>query len=297
MPVELDLPAIILSLLLLMVGISSIAFWFARWLAPRDLIQEKEPIPFWSIGWINFGIFICALIVGVFVIQSFGIKILNALDIIKLNPDPEKTLTADVALASILLLQVPIILIIFSLRRYYPLNFAGNFEHKKMAWLKALKKATPVFLRFLPIIWITSIAWNILLEYLRSAGIVEATPPQELVELFSSGGNPFLITCLALAAVFLAPYVEEILFRGCIYRFFKSQTLIPFAQFISGVIFAAIHGNLASFGPLIVVGILLAHVYEKEGSLRVSICFHALFNAFSLVLILLASHSTVIPVP
>jgi membrane protease YdiL (CAAX protease family) len=165
-----------------------------------------------------------------------------------------------------------------------------------MPWLKALKRATPTFLRFLPIIWITSIAWNILLEYLRSVGVVEATPPQELVQLFSSGGNPYLITCLALAAIFLAPYVEEILFRGCIYRFLKSQTLIPFAQFISGIIFAAIHGNLASFGPLIVVGILLAHIYEKEGSLRVSIFFHALFNAFSLVLILLASHSEVIPV-
>jgi membrane protease YdiL (CAAX protease family) len=297
MPIELDLPAIILSLLLLIVSIGSIAFWFARWLAPRDLIQDKEPIPFWSIGWINFGIFICALIVGVFVIQTFGIKILTAFEIIKLDHDPEKALTAGIALASILLLQVPVILIIFGLRRYYPLNFAGNFEHKKMPWLKALKNAAPSFLRFLPIIWITSIVWNILLEYLRSMGVVEATPPQELVQLFSLGGNPLLITCLALAAIFLAPYVEEILFRGCIYRFLKSQTLIPFAQFISGVIFAAIHGNLASFGPLIVVGILLAHVYEKEGSLRVSICFHALFNAFSLVLILLASRSEVIPVP
>jgi membrane protease YdiL (CAAX protease family) len=297
MPIELDLPAIILSLLLLIVSIGSIAFWFARWLAPRDLIQDKEPIPFWSIGWINFGIFICALIVGVFVIQTFGIKILTAFEIIKLDHDPEKALTAGIALASILLLQVPVILIIFGLRRYYPLNFAGNFEHKKMPWLKALKNAAPSFLRFLPIIWITSIVWNILLEYLRSMGVVEATPPQELVQLFSLGGNPLLITCLALAAIFLAPYVEEILFRGCIYRFLKSQTLIPFAQFISGVIFAAIHGNLSSFGPLIVVGILLAHVYEKEGSLRVSICFHALFNAFSLVLILLASRSEVIPVP
>jgi membrane protease YdiL (CAAX protease family) len=132
---------------------------------------------------------------------------------------------------------------------------------------------------------------------LRSMGIVDATPPQELVELFSGGGNPFLIALLALSAIVLAPYVEEILFRGCIYRFLKSKTLIPFAQLISGVLFAAIHGNLASFGPLIVVGILLAHVYEKEGSLRMAICFHACFNAFSLTLILLASNSEVLPLP
>jgi membrane protease YdiL (CAAX protease family) len=40
-----------------------------------------------------------------------------------------------------------------------------------------------------------------------------------------------------------------------------------------------------------VVGILLAHVYETEGNLWVAVSFHALFNSFSLVMLLLINQS------
>ena len=295
MPPAPDLPAILLTLLFLGVLGGSLALWFARWLAPKQAIQEHEPLAAWSIGWINFGIFLCALVVGIYLCQILGFSVLGATGIIE-SDIPEK-LTPKYALVSILLLQFPALFIILGLRNYYPHQFSGAFENKRYPWLQALRQTLPFFLRYLPLIWLASILWNVVLSGLRSIGIVDAPPPQEIVELFSSGGSPVLITLLALSAVLLAPYVEEILFRGCIYRFFKSKTLIPFAQFISGVIFALIHGNLASFGPLIVVGILLAHIYEKEGSLRMAICFPALFNAFSLAFILLASNSEVVPLP
>jgi membrane protease YdiL (CAAX protease family) len=290
-----DLPAILLSLLFLGALGGSLALWFARWLAPRETIQEKEPLAAWPIGWINFGIFLCSLLVGIYLVQTLGFSILTALGMLE-SEIPEQ-LTLGLALVSILLLQFPALFIILGLRNYYPQQFSGAFETRLLPWLIALRKTFPIFLRYLPLVWIASLLWNFIVMGLRSMGIVDATPPQELVELFSGGGNPFLIALLALSAIVLAPYVEEILFRGCIYRFLKSKTLIPFAQLISGVLFAAIHGNLASFGPLIVVGILLAHVYEKEGSLRMAICFHACFNAFSLTLILLASNSEVLPLP
>lgn len=321
MPTTLDFPTLLLAILLVSVCVGSLALWLARWLAPRNLIQTQEPIPTWAIGWINFGIFICALVVGVFVLQTYGFKFLSALDVISvptfedssvpldsdLNSDAELEssetaaaeieITPELALTSILLLHVPILLIILGLRRFYPSQFAGRYESNPLPWLKAMKRAVPNFLRYLPLIWIAGIIWNIILGILISVGVIDKAPPQELIEIFGMGGSPYVIGSLALSAILLAPYVEEILFRGCIYRFFKTQTLLPFAQFISGVIFAAIHGNLASFGPLIVVGILLAHTYEREGSLRVSICFHAFFNAFSLTMIYLASQSEVVPLP
>lgn len=296
MPPELDLPAILVSLLFLVALLSSLALWFARWLYPKQPIQEQAALAAWSIGWINFGIFICSLLVGVYLSQVLGFNGLTSLGVLEINKDSE-VLTPELALASILLLQGPILLVIYILRNYYPNQFSGAFETRILPWLKAARKTVPIFLRFLPLIWIASLVWNFLLMWLHSIGIVDHTPPQELVELFSRGEQPFLIALIALTAVFMAPYVEEVLFRGCIYRFLKSKTLIPFAQFISAVIFAAIHGNLSSLGPLIVVGILLAHIYEKEGSLRMAICFHAFFNAFSLTLIILASNSEVVPIP
>lgn len=292
----LDLPAILVSLLFLVVLLSSLALWFAHWLSPKQAIQEYAPLTAWPIGWINFGIFICSLLVGVYLIQVISFNLLISIDILGLEKDTE-VLTPQLALASIILLQGPILLLIYVLRNYYPNQFSGTFEIRVLPWLKAARKTLPIFLRYLPLIWIASLLWNLILIGLRSVGIVDNTPPQELVELFSRGEQPALIALIALTAIFLAPYVEEVLFRGCIYRFLKSKTLIPFAQFISAVIFAAIHGNLSSFGPLIVVGILLAHIYEKESSLRMAICFHAFFNAFSLTLILLASNSEVVPIP
>ncbi|NCG09154.1 MAG: CPBP family intramembrane metalloprotease [Verrucomicrobia bacterium] len=295
MPPAPDLPAVLLTLLLLGAVGGSLALWFARWLAPHQPIQEHEPLAAWSIGWINFGIFLCSLLVGIYLIQILGFGMLTALGV--LDSEIPEQLTPGLALASIVLLQFPALFIILGLRNYYPRQFSGTLETRLLPWLIAARKTFPTFLRYLPLIWIASILWNYIVKGLRSLGIVNAAPPQELVELFSGGGSPILIALLALSAVLLAPYVEEILFRGCIYRFLKSKTLIPFAQLISGVLFAAIHGNLSSFGPLIVVGILLAHVYEKEGSLRMAICFHAFFNAFSLTLILLAANSEVVPLP
>ena len=55
------------------------------------------------------------------------------------------------------------------------------------------------------------------------------------------------------------------------------------------------HANLMSFVPLVIVGVLLARAYEKSGNLLVPIWFHAFFNAFSLLMLLITSLSEVIP--
>ena len=108
--------------------------------------------------------------------------------------------------------------------------------------------------------------------------------PQQAVEIFTAGASPATLTLLALFAVILAPVAEEIIFRGCIYRFLKSKLPTRLAMFVSGVFFACVHANLMALVPLIAVGYLLAHVYEKERNILVPICFHALFNLLTLLM-------------
>jgi membrane protease YdiL (CAAX protease family) len=144
----------------------------------------------------------------------------------------------------------------------------------------------------LPIIWIVSFAWSQLLTKLQQLSIIDEFPPQELIKLFTYGGDPVAITLLAACAVVLAPIVEELIFRAGIYRFLKSQASLLTAQIISGVFFAVMHGNLMSFLPLVAVGIILARVYERSGSILVSMCFHACFNGFSLLILLIMSQSS-----
>ena len=148
---------------------------------------------------------------------------------------------------------------------------------------------------FLPLIWIVSLIWTNILGGFQTVGWIEEIEQQELVTLFQNGGHPMAMLLLVTLAVIMAPVVEEIIFRGCIYRFLKSQTSLLVAQIISGCIFSIMHANLLSLVPLILVGILLARIYEKTGSLNASIWFHALFNAFSLLMLFITSMSDAIP--
>ena len=293
MPAQLDFPAILAALILLGALGGSAALWFARLLMPRSSIQQNVPVPPWSIGWANAVIFICALVVAVYIAQV-GAMLLFAGQI-PVSETGEPELTPWLAVISIILLQAPLLAVFHLTRRYFPHQFAGQINSTRVGLLEAFVHAVPTFLRFLPIIWGASLAWNAVLSILQKFDLIGETPPQELIELFSAGGNPLAIGILVLFAVIGAPIVEEIIFRGCLYRFLKSKTMIPFAQFFSGILFALMHGNLMSFGPLLIVGILLAHVYETEGNLKVAICFHALFNSFSLLMLLLMSYSSVIP--
>ena len=100
---------------------------------------------------------------------------------------------------------------------------------------------------------------------------------------------------LVIEGVVIAPIVEEHIIHGCLYRFLKSQTTVLPAQIASGILFSMIHWNLLSFLPLVLVGIFLARIYEKTGSILVAIWFHAFFNSFYLGMLFVTNLSDVIP--
>jgi len=280
-----DAPIVIASLLILAVLIGSAVLWIRHVQRPRDLIQEDRGVASWAIGWVNFGIFISAMIIAVFMAQQIGLALIV---------DPESSvpeLTPWLAVASVILLQGPMIAVFYLARRFYPGHYADRLSQVKYTLWESFKKAAPLFIMFLPVVWIATLIWSTLLSALKSAGLVEEFAPQELVTLFQGGGDWPAIVILVLMAVIVAPIVEEIIFRGCIYRFLKSQTTLLGAQVISGSFFAMLHGNLLSFVPLVIVGVLLARVYEKTGNLAVAIWFHAFFNAFSLTMLFITGMS------
>jgi hypothetical protein len=82
-----------------------------------------------------------------------------------------------------------------------------------------------------------------------------------------------------LAAVLLAPVVEEILFRGILYPAIKQRGYPGFALWGTSLLFAAIHSNLMTFVPLTVLALALVWLYEKTDTLLAPIAAHAVFNA------------------
>jgi membrane protease YdiL (CAAX protease family) len=83
----------------------------------------------------------------------------------------------------------------------------------------------------------------------------------------------------AVVAIFLAPLVEEVLFRGIIYPTVKQAGFPKLALWGTSLLFALIHGNLLSFLPLVFLALIFTWLYEQTDNLLASIVTHACFNA------------------
>jgi membrane protease YdiL (CAAX protease family) len=92
---------------------------------------------------------------------------------------------------------------------------------------------------------------------------------------------------LAVLALFLAPLVEEMFFRGMLYPVIKQAGFPRLALWGVSLSFACVHANLATFVPLLVLAILLTGLYERTDNLLAPISAHALFNALNFALLYL----------
>ena len=292
MELQPDPPLIVASLLILAILVSSAALWIRHIQRSRRQIVIDNGVPAWPIGWVDFGIFACAMIITVFVVQNVAAVLFLSAPI---EGEAPQELTPRLAVFAVLLLQLPMLAVFYAARRFYPSHYASQLNNAELTVGVAFRQAVPLFLMCLPLIWIASLIWTHLLTALEAAGAIDAFEPQALITLFQDGGDPIAISLLVALAILLAPIVEEIVFRGCVYRFLKSQTTLLPAQILSGCVFSFMHWNLMSFVPLVIVGVFLARVYEKSGNLMVAIWFHAFFNAFSLLMLFITGLSEAIP--
>ena len=91
----------------------------------------------------------------------------------------------------------------------------------------------------------------------------------------------------ALFAIAIAPPVEEIFFRGLLYRCFRNGFGVVGAVIVSGLIFGGIHAGSADaivLPLLVILGMILALVYQKTNSLWPCIILHASYNALVVML-------------
>jgi len=108
---------------------------------------------------------------------------------------------------------------------------------------------------------------------------------QDVVKMIKENKDPLTFALLALVACVGAPLSEEVVFRGYLYPVVKRFSNIPVAIIFTGLLFGAVHGNLAALLPLCILGMLLAAVYEWTGSLWAPIAVHALFNSYQVFLL------------
>jgi membrane protease YdiL (CAAX protease family) len=114
--------------------------------------------------------------------------------------------------------------------------------------------------------------------------------PHEELKLITSYPQLPLRVLIVIAAVVIAPLVEEMLFRGMFQTMIRSFLEIRVsgfgirnrawpAIFITSALFAMVHPNPEHRPALFVIGACMGYAYEKSGSLFRPVFIHLLFNA------------------
>ncbi|HEX2070765.1 MAG TPA: CPBP family intramembrane glutamic endopeptidase [Thermoleophilaceae bacterium] len=119
--------------------------------------------------------------------------------------------------------------------------------------------------------------------------IVEPDAEQDVTESLGAGDSTLGLIAAGTMVIVVAPFVEELFFRGFFYRALRTRFPIVLAAVIDGVIFGFIHFNfegadaLLILPPLAMLGVIFCLVYERTKSLWAVIGMHAFNNtvAFS----------------
>lgn len=111
----------------------------------------------------------------------------------------------------------------------------------------------------------------------------------DLYEMFSQLMNQLSgdIPMMVIMAVFFAPLLEEIIFRGIIMKGLLNKGWQPWkAILLSSVVFGVVHGNPWQFVGAVMLGCVLGLVYLKTKSLLLPILLHAFNNLISCLLVI-----------
>lgn len=149
------------------------------------------------------------------------------------------------------------------------------------SWKRALGLAVAA----LVVIYLGSLAYTGLLSLI---GDFDPTEEQGLVpdEWDSSKAAPFV--AFFLAVTLLAPFVEELTYRGLGFSLFQPYG-VAIAVVSTGVLFGLTHGLLIGLPVLAFFGIIVGWLRARTDSVYPGMIVHATFNAVALLVSVLAT--------
>ncbi|MBS9335323.1 CPBP family intramembrane metalloprotease [Fructobacillus sp. M1-13] len=130
------------------------------------------------------------------------------------------------------------------------------------------------------IIWNT--AQNVFFEKWASS----TTENQAAIDQLMNAGGWYSNVVLSLVIVLLGPILEELLFRGLFFRYFKWEKAPYVTVLLSGLFFGLYHlgsytwVSLLDLPPYLILGVALAYVYQKTDKLSSSMLLHIVHNGW-----------------
>lgn len=244
-------------------------------LPPRETPEPAAAVPRWSRR---------DLVIGT--ILALGPYMLLWLLVVLVDPDEPPPDVADPgpgAMLAILFVQLSV--------QLWMAGVVVVMARRRGVTFASLGLSTPSWRAIWLIIptWIGAyVAFAVYLVGLEVAQRVTGTDLGHLAE-----GNPvpvgeqFTTTVwivLGISVVIAAPIVEELFFRGLLFRGLDVRMPGFPAMLLSGFLFSLVHQNIAVLIPFTVIGIILAWSYKVTGSLWTPIGAHLLVNGVAFTL-------------
>lgn len=164
------------------------------------------------------------------------------------------------------------------------------FAEEHLIQINTKKYTKKIFITF-GLMYLTMLAVNPILAYFLGVDISENQA--SIIDAIQINA-PFVI----FSAVIMAPIVEEIVFRGVLYRKLRTPYRYLSAIMISSVSFGLMHvsqslieGNLIDLPFMIVyviLGLFFVKIYEETGKLSAAIWLHGLNNIIGIGAIMLS---------
>jgi membrane protease YdiL (CAAX protease family) len=158
--------------------------------------------------------------------------------------------------------------------------YLHNWKHKYLV-ISPLG-AVVIFLPLMGVSYISMVLTNYLKKILGSEWSLIFGPKFKIQQYFlTMEWRYFLI--FVIAAVIVAPVVEEIAFRNLIFRTLNTKLGIGASVFLTSFIFAAVHLNIENIPSIFLLGVTFQLLYIRYKSVYPSIIFHLTFNGISML--------------
>lgn len=110
-------------------------------------------------------------------------------------------------------------------------------------------------------------------------------PPQYFEQILRSAHDLKTFLPIFAAGAILAPFSEELYYRGMIYPVFRQHLGPVWGALLAGLLFGLVHFDLWRTIPLAIGGAGLCYIYEKTDSIWVSTLAHGVWNGFMAIVV------------
>jgi membrane protease YdiL (CAAX protease family) len=250
------------------------------WLLWKFVVSPGAPraerrLPEWRLPAIDFACYVFFAIAGFLALNAIAALVLKQVHI---GDDATKVLAGAVQ-------DVGLLLGIYGFHTFYRKVALPPGTRAPIA--AAIKSGAVTFFIAILLVDAASLVWGLVLTKL---GLPMTN--QDLVDVAQNTNSGWLKGSLMVIAVGLAPVTEELVFRGGLFRYFRTRIPRWLAIVLTSVLFGALHMSwdsslvgLPSVVPLIVLAGVFCLAYERTGMLGTVIVAHALFNLYTFVLV------------